>query len=103
MLRTLAGGAAGTVAILLGGAGAFARRCRDIGRNCRSNQDCCSDFCDNDNNLSKCACPPGLGDCDGDVRLLRPGVGSGPSVVPPADGPIGHNQVTCRAMPAARR
>lgn len=66
VLKGLAGAAAlGTLAVT-GTAETDARQCRVLGRNCRSNADCCTDYCDNDNNAYKCTCPPGLGDCDGD-------------------------------------
>ncbi len=66
VLRGLAG-MAGSATLSLSALGhAAARRCRQIGRSCRSHADCCTDYCNNDNNLYQCTCPPGLGDCNGD-------------------------------------
>ena len=66
MLRGLAAVAGGGTLSLSRAANVGARRCRPIGRNCRSHADCCTDYCNNDANRYQCTCPPGLGDCDGD-------------------------------------
>ncbi len=66
VLKGLAGGALGGLVSLVGIGDTEARRCRAIGRNCRAHADCCTDHCNNDNNLYQCSCPPGLGDCNGD-------------------------------------
>ena len=56
LLAGLAGGLLG-----LAGRGIGAQTCREAGRLCVNNLDCCSEICDQ----NRCACPPGTAGCGG--------------------------------------
>ena len=61
-LKIAAAAAAGAVLSVVGAPEAAARRCRDFGRSCRSNAECCTRFCDP---TFKCACPSNTELCGG--------------------------------------
>ncbi len=62
MLKRIAGGAAGATLAMMG-ADTLAAKCRDIGKPCQSDAQCCSRFCSPD---FKCACPAGTDVCNGE-------------------------------------
>ena len=72
-LRRLIGSGAGALAGLAGLRGATAQTCREIGRLCTKNANCCSNRCDTTNPdpalRNRCACPPDKPDnCRGQCK-----------------------------------
>jgi TAT (twin-arginine translocation) pathway signal sequence len=61
-LKVAAAAAAGAVLSVVGAPEAAARQCRDIGKNCRSNAECCTRFCGPN---FTCGCPTGTELCGG--------------------------------------
>lgn len=72
-VRIIGATAAGGFASLVGARGAFARQCRDVGSNCRSNAECCSRFCDTATFKCGPSCGPEQVVCEGQCVGPCPG------------------------------
>jgi hypothetical protein len=62
MVKGIAGGVLAGALSLVGAGDVTARKCRDAGKNCKSDTECCSRYCDP--NTYSCAATPPVATCD---------------------------------------